>query len=585
MKKEDINNEFISKIEIQVDDTLFYMPGETIKGTILLNPKYQMKLKGQMLNLSLKIMQYEFWQYENKQAEEIKNIYTTKIQEENIKYKLKSDEVNKSVVFQNFSLIEKEEENKKISIPFQIQISTEKILPTFQFENKDYILGIRHLLIVECEEYNSSNYIGLFIGKTCNRLMNLRKEIKESYRVGLDTLEIFVFFDKLSFTFDEGIKLDIRTYSNFHFQKITKVKQSFYRKIEWIGYMKNSLLSKDILDEQKTKLNENEYGFFSKLTMPITPILTTIVGGATGGIAGSIGGIIIGGTGGSLESDDNENSNNTTNTNTNNNNDNTNNNNNISNDNNKSDNTNNESNDNNTISKESNINTNNVDNSNNDINGNPESKINKEVNKIDISSENNDKSDSDPMIKEEIYIDFGNPYPKEIDKSNTSNNNNSEKDNQEKKISIIGGVIGGVVGGVLGTTVGALGGFGVGVAKQIGIVKEILNINDKQYSVHNKYTPNLKKPEYETILIENLKKFVYFKDNKVVGFIKFAYNIVPPVNGYYFKCNYNVKAKVEIAGIILSSNKYLKIDIDLYDSEEYITKMKQIFKNDVNKND
>ena len=79
MKKEDINNEFISKIEIQVDDTLFYIPGETIKGTILLKTKYQMKIKGQTLNLSIKIMQYEFWQYANKPIEEIKNIYMTKI--------------------------------------------------------------------------------------------------------------------------------------------------------------------------------------------------------------------------------------------------------------------------------------------------------------------------------------------------------------------------------------------------------------------------------------------------------------------------------------------------------------------------
>ena len=71
-------------------------------------------------------MQYEFCQYENKQTEEIKNIYTTKIQEKIIKYKLKSDEVNKSVVFQNFSLTEREEENKMISIPFKIQINTEK---------------------------------------------------------------------------------------------------------------------------------------------------------------------------------------------------------------------------------------------------------------------------------------------------------------------------------------------------------------------------------------------------------------------------------------------------------------------------
>ena len=38
-------------------------------------------------------------------------------------------------------------------------------MPIFQFEKENYILGFRHLLIDECEEYNSMNYIGLFIGK------------------------------------------------------------------------------------------------------------------------------------------------------------------------------------------------------------------------------------------------------------------------------------------------------------------------------------------------------------------------------------------------------------------------------------
>ena len=45
MKKEDINYEFISKIEIQIEDTLIYIPEETIKGSILINPKYQIKIK------------------------------------------------------------------------------------------------------------------------------------------------------------------------------------------------------------------------------------------------------------------------------------------------------------------------------------------------------------------------------------------------------------------------------------------------------------------------------------------------------------------------------------------------------------
>ena len=73
MKKEDINYELISKIEIQIQDTQFYLPGETIKGKILLNPQYQIHDK--ILHLTIKIMQYEFWDYVTKGIEELKNIY------------------------------------------------------------------------------------------------------------------------------------------------------------------------------------------------------------------------------------------------------------------------------------------------------------------------------------------------------------------------------------------------------------------------------------------------------------------------------------------------------------------------------
>ena len=107
-------------------------------------------------------------------------------------------------------------------------------------------------------------------------------------------------------------------------------------------------------------------------------------------------------------------------------------------------------------------------------------------------------------------------------------------------------------------------GFAVGFDNQEKIIKEIMKLNEK---------------ENKKLMIETLKKFVYFKDNKVVGFIKFAKNITPPVNGYYFKCNFNIKIEVHISGMIINRNKYLKTEIDLYDSDEYIKKMKEIFKN------
>ena len=292
MKKEDILHEFISKIEIKIEDTLFYIPEETIKGSILINPTYQMDIKDKLLHLSLKLMQYEFWERASVKIEEIKNIHITKIQEENIEYKLKPDDITETQLFESFSLIEKE--NKMISIPFQITIKNDKILPTFQFQNKYYFLGIRHLLLVECQEYNSSNYIGLFIGKIKNQEYCPQKEIKENYKVGLDSLEVIANFKTLSYTFDEQLDYDVKTVTNLHFQKISKLKQELYRKIEWIGYVKNSVLSKDILNNQKVKYNPNEYGFFSRLTMPLASVAGTVAYGALGVFMGTVSGAAIG---------------------------------------------------------------------------------------------------------------------------------------------------------------------------------------------------------------------------------------------------------------------------------------------------
>ena len=599
MKKEDINYEFISKIEIQIEDTLFYLPGETIKGNILLNPKYQMKIKDKMLHLSLKIMQYEFWEYSNTKIEEIRNIHVTKIQEEKIDHELNSNDKNKTILFQNFELIEKEDEDKMISIPFQITINEETILPTFQYENKNYILGIRHLLVAECKEYNSSNYIGLFIGKIKNKEFISQQEIKGNYKVGLDSLELIANFKKRSYTFEEQIDFDIETKTNLHFQKITKLKQEFYRKMEWIGYMKNSILTKDILDSQVCSYNANEHGNFAKLVMPIIPIVTTVCTGTAGALLGCFCGVMIGGYMCDLDiikeylpDGDNDNSGSS-------------NCNQLSNivynsefnkfkqDNNMVDN-----NDSNKINEP-----NNISNSDSNIIINPNNKENSDSNEIiELKNEDNTENeviDNNNNKKDSIkIIEFNNNDSKDSNKIQESNNNS--KDNSEsneknenkvpiepkepKKISVLGGIIGGIFGGLLGTSFGAITGFVTGVSKQYDVMKDILNINDNQNNIVKNFSPKAYKPEQEKIIIENLNKFVYFKNNKVVGFIRFASNVIPPVNGYYFKCNYNIKINVEIAGIILSSKKYLKTKLDLYDSDEYISKMKQILKINPNKN-
>ena len=76
---------------------------------------------------------------------------------------------------------------------------------------------------------------------------------------------------------------------------------------------------------------------------------------------------------------------------------------------------------------------------------------------------------------------------------------------------------------------------------------------------------------------EELKKFVYFQDNKVAGFVKFPTNITPPVNGYYFNCSYNIYFNVHVSGVLIDHDKTLKNTIDFYDGNKYIQKMKKFF--------
>ena len=456
MEKKDINYELISKIEIQVQDTLFYLPGETIKGKIILHPQYQ--IKEEILHLTLKIMQYEFWDYINQEIKELKNIYITLIQEENIEYKLTDEELPKKENFEgfeNFSIIMQEDKDKIISIPFEIKLDDKKILPTFQFQKEEYFLGIRHLILVECKEYNSSNYTGLFIGKNKNIEFSEPKEIKESYMVGLGSLEIKADFPKLSIAKGEEINVHILTNSNLHFKKITKITRTFYRNIKWVGYMKNTLLDKCIYNSGFSEYNKNEYNLLEKLTLPITPIIESFKGGVMAGFWGYIG------CSGAL--------------------------------------------------------------------GN--------------------------MIGCFLSLDDDDDY-----------------DEAPENTAM------GIIGGIIAAPFGMVRGFFDGFYEQGKIIKECLNCNKHLIGMGNDFQNKIDEGK-KLQLIENIKKFVYFKDNKVVGFIKFAHDITPNVNGYYFNCEYNMKIDVDIAGIIINRNKYLKTQFDLYDSEEYIAHMKKLFKN------
>ena len=280
MNKSEISKEIISKIKIEIRDTLFYMPGEKIKGTIKLFPGIKYNIKDNILHFKLKLIQYEFWDYSNIKKIELKNIYKTEVQEKIIEYKLKEEENSKNeehIKFQDFSmiLIEKEDDEKFISIPFEFFIDekNEKLLPTFQYETDTYFLGIRHLLIIKSIEYCSKNYIGLFIGKSLNSELKKEKEkekkIFNNYISGLGNLDINLTIPKQIFYFGEPLYFKLESTTNLIFKKVTEFKFDLCRNIEWVGYFKNTLLDKKFLPSENSTYNHDKYSIEAKLNLPL----------------------------------------------------------------------------------------------------------------------------------------------------------------------------------------------------------------------------------------------------------------------------------------------------------------------------
>ena len=440
MKKSEIEDELISKIKIELD-TLFYMPGEKIKGTIKIYPGIKIEIKNNLLNLKLKLLQYEFWDYTNIQTDELKNIHKTEVSTNNIKYELKEEEkpsFKDNESFGNFSivLIEKEDKDKCISIPFEFELdkNNDNLLPTFQYETDKYILGIRHILTVECEEYHSVNYIGLFIGKKPKNNLCEPKKINYKSKNLFEDIDIEVSFNKLAFYYGEEIPYIIKTNLKHTFDlKDIFFRQIIYRNIKWIGYMKNSLLDKKICSDRHFKYKKKEPNS-EDLDLDILQIIgEEMASGLLGMGIGAISGTIIGG-----------------------------------------------------------------------------------------------------IICPHL---------------------------------LIGMISGGILTSFFGSVVGL---FAYPFYHDYSPGNKSLSAKYKSNSSEQKDSINKEQ------IKEELQKFVYFKDNKIVGFIKFKNNITPSVNGYYFKCYYNLKLDVKIPKIYTDMKKnVLKNEIDFYDGNEYIENMKK----------
>ena len=80
-----------------------------------------------------------------------------------------------------------------------------------------------------------------------------------------------------------------------------------------------------------------------------------------------------------------------------------------------------------------------------------------------------------------------------------------------------------MVGTIAGIPNGIIHGIKEGFSTQKEIVKEVLNLDKNTKGLNNNFKMRMNNDDIdEELLNESLKKFVYFKDDKIVGFIKFA---------------------------------------------------------------
>ena len=138
--------------------------------------------------------------------------------------------------------------------------------------------------------------------------------------------------------------------------------------------------------------------------------------------------------------------------------------------------------------------------------------------------------------------------------------------------SIIGGIICPNI--LLGIIAGGALSFIIGFITGGSVVTQM--IDNRYYSDSQYFKSNTSKEIYninKEQIKEELQKFVYFKDDKIIGFIKFKNNITPQIDGYYFKCDFNLK--VDGKNSLDFSKNILKEKIDFYDGDEYIQNMKK----------
>ena len=248
-------------------DNYCIKPESYIEGFIILTPilKGNIKLKDPKIFLTL--TQYEFFDYINKEKESSKQIENKK--------------QHKEIIFNKEAKIEIENNTISCTLKIPIKVSipkNDKLLPSFNFKNKDFISGIRHIFTVNIPEINSINSIGVIFSEINKKEkednsqnINIVYKDEQIYKMGLinkGKISYGIRTAKNRYRNDEDINIKIMIdSSSLQEIKIKQLKIKLQRKIIIFGYTINSdfryCLHEKIfeLSEQNANKYELEYTF------------------------------------------------------------------------------------------------------------------------------------------------------------------------------------------------------------------------------------------------------------------------------------------------------------------------------------
>jgi hypothetical protein len=145
------------------------------------------------------------------------------------------------------------------------------------------------------------NYVGLFIGKQKDNNFSEPKKINIKHKTFFTTSNIEIDFKKQTYYFGENVIFNIHTNLESKTGGLFVFNQKLYRKIQWKGYMKNSLINKTIYEIQEIKQNKKNEDINDNEKEVVGDLFDFFGGILAIGFCGNIGGTSLGITGSIIE--------------------------------------------------------------------------------------------------------------------------------------------------------------------------------------------------------------------------------------------------------------------------------------------